>query len=215
MTRHLGRRGRDSLRCCTRQRVDAVARAGGGRRAGAARWARDPSKGSGDVRRVSAGWPALHWRCDLTVRSRPAEAFVGALDSSERQPLPGVDSSVRYVAPAATSAVRPRRCLVRTTVRPWPAPSVGRAVSDRAAARRWGVRRLDDRPPRLSRGTALQNSTLAWFDRTGKRLRTEALSGSIQAPTLSRDGKQVVVERTDPSGRTSGTSTSFAGPARA
>ena len=49
-------------------------------------------------------------------------------------------------------------------------------------------------------GSPVQNSTLVWFDRTGKRLRNEALSGSIQAPSLSRDGKQVVVERTDAAG---------------
>ena len=43
-------------------------------------------------------------------------------------------------------------------------------------------------------------SRLAWFDRAGKRLRVESMTGSLQAPSLTRDGKRLAIERTDAAG---------------
>ena len=47
---------------------------------------------------------------------------------------------------------------------------------------------------------AFRDAPLASFDRTGQQLESVSLPGSLQAPSLSRDGKRVAIERTDPTG---------------
>jgi Tol biopolymer transport system component len=48
-------------------------------------------------------------------------------------------------------------------------------------------------------GTRLSDSPLVRFDRSGQQLRSESLTGSLQAPNLSREGNRLAIERTDAS----------------
>jgi hypothetical protein len=137
---------------------------------------------------------------DQQLGDQRTEAFVGSLDSTERQLLlTNANSAVRYVAPGYVVFVRDgdlvgqRFDLGRRqvsgeafTIAPQIlGPTFGVSTDGTLAYRQAGPR---------------QNSTLAWFDRSGKRLRNEAMSGDMQAPSLSRDGKTVIVERTDTGG---------------
>ena len=137
---------------------------------------------------------------DQQLGDQRTEAFVGILDSAERQLLfANVESVVRYVDPGYLVFVRDgdlvgqrfdlgrRQVSGETfTIAPQIAgPTFGASTGGTLAYREAGPR---------------QNSTLAWFDRSGKRLRNEAMSGDMQAPSLSRDGKTVIVERTDAGG---------------
>jgi eukaryotic-like serine/threonine-protein kinase len=135
----------------------------------------------------------------LPADGRP-EVFIGALDSSDTQALlPGVISPVRYVAPGYVmftrqgALVAQRFDLGRRQLSGEPFQIVPQLAENAFGASSFGM-------VAYRAGSGLQNSTLAWFDRAGKRLRNESLTGSIQAPTISQDGKQVIVERTDASG---------------
>jgi eukaryotic-like serine/threonine-protein kinase len=137
---------------------------------------------------------------DPQLGDQRTEGFVGVLDSPERQLLlTRVDSPIRYVAPGYLVFARDGDLVGQQF-------DLGRrqvsgeafTIAPQIAEAPFGASTNGTLAFRA--GGPLQNSTLAWFDRTGKRLRTEAMSGNIQAPSLSRDGKQVVVERTDAAG---------------
>jgi len=128
------------------------------------------------------------------------EAFVGVLDSAERRTLlSGAESPVRYVAPGYLVFLRDGD-LVGQRFDPGRREVSGDAftIAPEIVDLAFGASATGTLAYRA--GGPLQHSTLTWFDRGGRQLRTEALSGSIQAPSLSRDGQHVVVERTDASG---------------
>ena len=147
----------------------------------------------------SAGYPSFlpDGRHYLAWNERQSAAYVGTLDSNERRPLPGVTSPAAYSSSGYLMFIRESSIVaqpfdldrlqlsgnavtVAEVVPGLPSPSLTGAVAYR---------------PGVSADTQL-----VWFDRTGKRLSVESLTGSLQAPNLSRDGKRLAIERTDVSG---------------
>ncbi len=136
-----------------------------------------------------------------TGEGQTAEAFVGVLDSTERRPLAGVASSPRYSSAGYLLFVREGSLVAqpfdidRLQLSAEPvviAENLFDAVGQFSAS-------LTGALAYRSTG-AFRDSPLVSFDRTGQQLRSESLTGSLQAPSLSRDGKRVAIERTDSSG---------------
>jgi len=133
----------------------------------------------------------------LAWNGSEAAAYVGSLDSNERRPLPGVTSPATYssggylIFGREGSVVAQHFDLGRLQLS-GDVLQIAEAAQDLPSASTTGA--LAYRPGIVT------DSQLVWLDRTGNRLSVESLTGSLQAPNLSRDGKRLAIERTDASG---------------
>jgi serine/threonine protein kinase len=145
-----------------------------------------------------------HFLALQTSRDKPDATFVGLLGSKERRILPGVASPAVYASAGYLLFVRGATLVAQAfdastfelkgdvfPIVEGPA-GVGLAPFQFSASKTGAIAYLV--------APSLAESPLIWFDRTGKELRRETMSGNVQAPTLSRDGRRLVVERTDPAG---------------
>jgi serine/threonine protein kinase len=137
--------------------------------------------------------------------SRQRSVYVGTLGSDERHPLPGLDTDTQYSATGHVVFLRngmlmaqafdDRQFQLSGEAFPITKPIAPTgAVTTNFSLSRDGSMAY----------ASVENSSetqFVWFDRKGNRQRTEPVSGSLQAPNLSNDGKRVVFERNDTSGK--------------
>jgi Tol biopolymer transport system component len=142
-----------------------------------------------------------HYLAMAPKDARTSEAFVGELESTERQPLPGVMSSPRYSSAGYLLFVRQGSLVAqpfdvdRLQLTGEPVSVVENLVD---AVGQFSASMTGALAYRTAGG--LGESPLVSFDRAGRQRRSESLTGRLQAPSLSRDGRRVAIERTNASG---------------
>jgi hypothetical protein len=136
-----------------------------------------------------------------TGTDRRFEAFVEELDSTERRPLPGISTPPKYSSTGHLLFVRDGSLMAQ----PFDVGRLQVSAEPKLVAEnmfdsigQFSVSATGVLAYRLS--GAFRESPLVSFDRTGQQLQSITLTGSLQAPSLSRDGRRVAIERTDPTG---------------
>ena len=136
-----------------------------------------------------------------TGNGQSAQAFVGDLDSNSRQLLPGVTTPPRYSSAGYLAFKREGSLMAQ------PFDASRRQLSGEPtvitenlfdAVGQFSVSATGALAFRLSGES--RDSPLMRFDRTGNLIRTESLTGTLQAPSLPRDGKRLAIERAEGSG---------------
>ena len=142
-----------------------------------------------------------HYLAMSPTGEQTAEAFVGELDSAERRPLTGLTSPPKYSSAGYLLFERDGGLVAQ----PFDVSRLQLAGEPVLVAEN-----LFDAFGQVSasltgdiafrESSLYRDSPLQWFDRTGTPIRSESLTGSLQAPNLSRDGQRVAIERRDASG---------------
>jgi serine/threonine protein kinase/Tol biopolymer transport system component len=131
---------------------------------------------------------------------RGAEVFVGTLDSTERVPL-ALSSPPRYASAGFLLFVRDGHLLAqRFDVRHLTLSGEPLVIVEDLydAVGQFSTSLTGDIAYRAA--GRFQDAPLVTFDRGGDEVRRATLRGSLQAPSLSRDGTRVAIERSDPTG---------------
>ncbi|MEO7134561.1 MAG: protein kinase [Vicinamibacterales bacterium] len=123
--------------------------------------------------------------------------YVGTLGSTERRPVKGIHSAMRY-SPAAqvllflrgTTLLAQRFDRNRLELSGDPFP-----IAEQAAGTRVGTFSVSRNGTLAFIGGATADTQLTWFDRTGKPVGRVGSTAVYGSPTLSRDGRFVAFER--------------------
>jgi WD40 repeat protein len=133
-------------------------------------------------------------------------AYIGTLNSSERHPLPGIASEVKYSSSGHVVFVRDGSLLAqpfgvdRLELSGEPVPVAELRLNPIARSGPFSVSFTGALAYRAGpRSANSPNTQLAWFDRKRKLLALVGPSGDYRRPSLSPDGHYVAFERGTPS----------------
>jgi len=155
------------------------------------------------------GWPEFlpdgkHFVFRTFGGGNPGMA-VGSIDSKSHQRIDsGAASFARYAPPGYLLYVRDNTLFAR------PFDAGKRAfqgdpvpISEGLPLDGFGISRfsVSDNGILVYQAGRSGERELAWFDRTGRRIRTDGPPGDLQNPALSPDGKRIAMRRRDPQSR--------------
>ena len=131
--------------------------------------------------------------------------YVGTLGSKDRQPLPGLATDTAYSDTGHLVFLREGRLFAQPfdvdsrTLSGEAVPLTPRFAAENALTANFSV--SADRSIAFLQTGEDSPTRLVWFDRSGKELSQEPVSGSPEAPNLSLDGTRVAFERGEPNGK--------------
>jgi eukaryotic-like serine/threonine-protein kinase len=142
----------------------------------------------------------------FTARTQQGAAvYVGTLGSKDRRPLPGLATDSVYSDSGHLVFLREGRLFAQPfnvdslTLSGEAVPVTPRFAAENAITANFSV--SPDRSIAFLQTGEESPTRLVWFDRNGKELNEEPVTGSPQAPNLSLDGTRVAFERVEPNGK--------------